>query len=117
MSATFYERMMRSGDWENDGGSINYDGLYKALRLFESSLVDDDYVAVEAVRDVGTTLTTPQRADLDDVLATMPNVVLSALNATARARWTHKIYAISCAALDQRTGFTTEAMVKTALGV
>lgn len=117
MTASLYDRACCFGDWENDGGSINPGALGIALCLYADDTVDTDYVIDNCRSDGESALTSAQEGDVADVVATRPAALLTAVNAFARASWARRIEAILWAGREQRPGFTTEAAVKTALGV
>lgn len=117
MAATFYQRVLQIGDWENDGGAIDLGELYSYLVLYEGSLM-----SAAQIKSF-TNCTTAQEDDVDEILGTMPNTILSALNATARARWPHLVYNVFKLGLYGAQGdtrfaaFDSEADIKAALGI
>ncbi len=117
MAASYYDRVCCFGDWENDGGQLRSDTLGKALVLYAAGLVDAAYVKTHCLEPGDNALTSPQQADIDDILATMPSTLLSLVGAFNKALWAAKVEQVLGAGRDQKTGFTTEAAVKTALGV
>lgn len=117
MAASLYDRACCFGDWENDGGSINPTGLVRVLTLYAAGLVNDAYVKANCASDEESALTVAQESDIDDILATMPGTLLSLVGAFNKALWAAKVECVLWAGREQRTGFTTEALVKTALGV
>ena len=101
---------MYLGDYENDGGAIDLHVLWQLLHMYEAGIVDAAYIKTRH------SLTTPQGADLDELLATMPGLILTALNATARARWADTVYAVLYIGSEGNTGFNSEALARAALG-
>lgn len=116
MSATLYERMGRFGDYENDGGDIAHTAFHRAATLYVAGLADDDYVADEMTEGYGA-LTTPQRADLDELLGTVPASLLFLVNAYQKAEWADRVFHTMLTCIERKNGMTTEAAFKTALGV
>lgn len=110
MAATFYERCLRIGDYENDGGIVDLDALRVSFILYSDGLVNAAWVKTT----LGCT-GTAQENDCQDILDTLPVVVL-VLSAAERAAWPHKVNAIFTAGV-MGVGFTTEALCKTALGI
>lgn len=117
MAASLYERACLLGDWENDGGGLNPSCLARALVMYASGLVNSAYVTANCVGDGESALTPAQESDLDDILATMPSTLLSLVGAFNKALWAAKVECTLWAGREQRAGFTTEALIKTALGV
>lgn len=117
MTASLFERVCCMGDYENDGGAINPTYIGRALTLYAAGTVDASFVADNCMDPSEGALTVAQETDLTSLLATMPANLLSFLSAFQKAQWAGKVESIFWAARDGRTGFTTEALVKTALGV
>jgi hypothetical protein len=117
MAATFVERVCRFGDWENDGGSLRPDVIARALTLFAAGVVDANYVKTYVVDDGESALTVGQQSDVDDLLSTLPGLILNLVGAVDKALWASRIEYILQAGMDRKSGFTTAAMVNTALGV
>lgn len=87
MSASLYDRLLRYGGFNDDGGEI------EPIRFFKPCL--DAYEAgimTAAQIKSALSLTTPQGNDLDAILATMPSISLlsNILDANQRARWAEK---------------------------
>lgn len=117
MSASLYERICCLGDWENDNGALNPTGVCRAMVLYASGVVNAAYVKAQCFGDGELALTSAQQSDMDDLLATMPSTLLSLVGAFNKALWAAKVEAIFWAGRELRPGFTTEALIKTALGV
>lgn len=111
MSATFYERLMRIGDYENDGGIVDVEGFQNCLALYEAG----DYSASQIKSYFS--CTAEQEEDVDDILGTLPGTLLSFLQTAARARWALHIGAVFRGSLMALSGFSTEAECKAAIGL
>lgn len=110
MSATFIERCIRVGDYENDGGIIDIEDLEDHLHLLESGDI--------TTADIETrfSLTTAQRTQLDDIVATLP-AVTTAADAAARAGWVHRVFGVLRLGVRGHTDYDTDAKCATALGL
>jgi len=113
MSATFIERCIRVGDYDNDGGIIDLETFEDFLYLYEASAsgIDGDFM------ETAFSLTPAQRAQLDDILATRPATLLTALNATARSRWAHTIFSVLRCGVRAMPEMDTDAKVSAFLGI
>jgi hypothetical protein len=108
--ATFFERVVRSEDWETDGGAIDHELFEDLIVLYESG----DFVGVDAAfikTQLG--LTTGQGDEFDELLATMPPGT-----GLPRARWTRVLFTVLRLGVRQgTTGFETAADLRAALGL
>lgn len=113
MSATFIERVIRVGDFDNDGGIIDMEALADFLILYEADAlgITADFLESEF------SLTSPQRDQLDDILATRPSALLTALNATSRARWAHRVSSVLRCGVRQSTLCDTNAKCAALIGI
>lgn len=111
MSATFYERAIGVGDYDSDGGLIDLTAFFREIVLFEAGLT------TAAALKTAFSLTTAQGNDLDDVLATMPGLVITLTQAATRARWAQKVYQVFYLGRQGDPRFDTTAECKTAIGV
>lgn len=131
MSATFIERCIHRGDYENDGGAVDLDEFENCLVMYEAGMLTNTAI-IERFAE-----SEPQEEQIQDLLNTMPATTLS-LNvplvgilatpaAVARAQWVRSIRAVLNAglwSLDAEStdgtyldGFDTAAEVETALGL
>lgn len=117
MSATFYERACKFGAYTTNGGALDLGELHDAMVLYAEGLVDSTYVSARATQGPPSALTAPQIVELETLLATKPSYALSQCDAIAIAAWVGRVNAILVAGSKHYTGFSTEALVKTALGV
>jgi len=108
MSATFYERILRTGDYENDGGYIDIEEFEDLLVMYEAGEVGAALIKSRF------SCTTPQADDVDDILATIPNPLLGVL---VRARWAHLVAAICRSGLRGVAAYDTPAELEAELGV
>lgn len=111
MAASFYERVLGLGDYENDGGIIDVGEMGTELVLYEASLT------TAAAMKTKWSLTGAQGTDLDDILATMPNTLITLVQAAARARWAAKTFNVFKLGCQTDSRFDTVAELKTALGI
>lgn len=110
MSASFYERILQLGDWENDGGPVDVSDLQSQLILYEAGLMTAAEIASRY------NCTVAQVLDVEEILGTMPTALLSAVQAAARARWSAKIGQVFKLGSQQDQRFDTVAEVKAAIG-
>lgn len=111
MSASFIERCTLTGDYENDGGNVDLGQLQSCLVMYEAGIVNAAFIKTCF------SCTTAQGEDVNDILATMPSVLLTILNGLARARWTARIIEVLRAGQQQWSGFTNVALIKGHLGI
>lgn len=111
MSASFLERCLNLGDYENDGGAIDTVDLHSHLVLYEAGLCTAANIYFRY------SCTEAQENDVDAILATMPGTILSALNAVARARWAGVIFHVLKLGLQGHPSYDSVAEVETALGI
>lgn len=111
MAANLYERILRIGDYENDGGPVLPDELRIHLNLYEAGLT------TAANIKTAFSCTTAQSSDMDALLGTMPTTLLTFLNAVQRARWVDRIYSVFVAGIAGWPAFDSVAECKTALGI
>lgn len=111
MSATFIERVIAVGDHGEDGGAIDPVVVHAMLTMFSAGDADATYLKTLWA------LTTPQGEQLDAVLATMPDVVLSLVTAYERAQWPTKVYSILMLGRMASPDFDTGAKCASALGI
>lgn len=111
MSATFIERCIRVGDWENDGGIVDIGQLQTMLTLYEAGQIN-----AQSIKD-WFACTTEQGDELDEVLGTMPGTLLTLLQAAARARWANTVCAIFTAGVMMHPDYDTANECRAALGL
>ena len=109
--ATFIERVMRIGDYEEDGGHVDLDMFRTGLVLLQRGLIDAAYI-----KDL-LGCTVPQGGDMDEILGLMPASTPPELAETARMCWITEVYEILRAGLMQWVGFELEGDVRSALGL
>lgn len=118
MSATFYERACKFGAYATNGGALDLDAMGIALGLYVFNKADQATIAAQATIGPPSALTTPQLAELTTLLATAPSKnMLTPYSAFANATWAIKVMNMLRAGRALLPGFTTEALVKTNLGV
>ena len=108
MAATFLERVTSTGDYDNDGGALDYNSIYQLMVLFDQNLMTN--TEVKALFSC----TTLQGDELQEILDTKPDVLASDVE---RATWAQKIGAIAFAANCHFTGFETASEVRGQLGL
>lgn len=119
MSATFIERVLAVGDYGEDGGGIDPVVVHCLLKLYSTGNLTASYIKTNL------STTTPQGAQLDEILATMPtNVTLTVLGVgvlgpagLVRAEWATKVYAILMLGRIGNEDYNTNAKCETALGI
>lgn len=113
--STFYERACKFGQWWQ-GGALDLEELREGLVLHSANLADPAFIADRAAHG-GQPLTSPQLVELDTLLEQRRLNMLVPHSAFEAALWPQLVYEILNAGRKRHTGFTTEALVKAALGV
>lgn len=118
MSATFYERACKFGAYVTNGGALDLNSMEVALNLFAMGKASVATVAVQAAIGPPASLTTAQLTELTTLLATKPNEnAMAASMAIVLLRWPSKVMSSLRAGIARLPGYTTEAEVKSQLGV
>lgn len=109
--ASFLDRIRSDSDYADDGGYINQDEFRGWMAMYASGVVTAAQIKSYY------SCTTAQSAQLDAIFATRPSSPLLLLNVPAYVQWADKVVGIIQAACGYWTGFTTDALVKAALGI
>lgn len=109
--ATFIERCLRQGDWENDGGLVDIDLFQNSLALFESGRMTNADIHLLF------NCTPGQAAEMEEITGTMPANTSSVPQAIARARWVVTTCAILRAGLIPWPAYDTPNKVRLSLGL
>jgi hypothetical protein len=109
--ATFIERVMAYGDMEVDGGAIDPLLLGYTLEIYNQGDVNSSWIKTLL------SLTAAQGNELDEILGTRPPVLLTIINAVARASWPQYVAAILMFGRLLVPDYDTPTKCRTALGL